>query len=566
MSAKIIRNKHTGYGEGYGFVEFSDRATAERALRSTNGAPMPGANGRGFRLNWASFGVGAASRNGLGTTFKRLGTTFERHRHSVGTHDRTNASARRASDGPRSNADATLPPTSLETSEEASQRDASDETGGLGGVSAVSDAFIPRQTNQPKQPKPFSEEHSAFVGDLPPEVNDFALQETFSVRYESVRNARVVTDPRTGRSKGFGFVRFADERERDAALVEMHGAPCGSRAMRLSLAVPRKRQQQQALTDGSVSGSASPARGLSTPNGGSPERGGETTDGGTSTREYEYARTASFDALSAAGVRPLGGAPATVFVGGLDPSVRESDLCSLFEKMGALVYVKIPKGRGCGFVQFEARASAEAAIAALNGARVGAAGSKMRLSWVRANNPHTNARGQTPRGFPGPLTRPANEGVVQNPLYYADEGAYFAAAYHPGMPGMMPGMGMESYAPGSYYFPAPGGGWMAPGGGWVPALPAELQGAYGQNVGSAVPRGSGGFHPPAFASGPEDLYAFAQQQYFAAQRRAPFERAAEFQTDPRTAAAAPAGARAGPAPPPTPPGAKKVASGGGAAA
>ena len=69
---------------------------------------------------------------------------------------------------------------------------------------------------------------------------------------------------------------------------------------------------------------------------------------------------------------------------------------------------------------------ANAAIAALNGARVGAAGSKMRLSWVRANNPHTNARGQTPRGFPGPLTRPANEGVVQNPLYYADEGAYFA--------------------------------------------------------------------------------------------------------------------------------------------
>ena len=102
VSAKIIRNKHTGYSEGYGFVEFSDRATAERALRSTNGAPMPGANGRGFRLNWASFGVGAASRNGR--------ATFERHQHSVGTHDRTNASERRASDRPNPNADETLPP------------------------------------------------------------------------------------------------------------------------------------------------------------------------------------------------------------------------------------------------------------------------------------------------------------------------------------------------------------------------------------------------------------------------------------------------------------------------
>lgn len=559
VSAKIIRNKHTGYSEGYGFVEFSDRATAERALRSTNGAPMPGTNGRGFRLNWASFGVGAASRNG------RV-PTFERHQQSVGTErtDRTNASDRRSlRDGSNPNADETRLPTSEEASEEASQasrRDVScDATDRVEGVSAVSsdDAFDPNQPNQlvKQKKKPFTEEHSAFVGDLPPEVNDFALQETFVARYASVRNARVVTDPRTGRSKGFGFVRFADERERDAALVEMHGTPCGSRAMRLSLALPRKRR----LGD-DVSGSASPAGSrLSTPNGGSPERGGETdtdvvfqTEGGTSTREY--ARVASFDALSAAGVA-RGGAPATVFVGGLDPSVRESDLCRVFEKMGALTYVKIPRGRGCGFVQFEARASAETAIAALNGARVGAAGSKMRLSWVRANNP-TYARGGA-RGFPAP--GPANEGGA---LYYAD-------AYHPGMPGMMPGMpgmgmgmGMESYVSGSYYFPAPGGGWMAPGGGWIPALPAELQGAYGRNV----PERSGGFHPPAFASGPEASYAFAQQQYFAAQQRVPFERAAEFQTDPHTAAAAPASARAGPAPPPTPPGKKKVASGGGAAA
>ena len=101
---------------------------------------------------------------------------------------------------------------------------------------------------------------------------------------------------------------------------------------------------------------------------------------------------------------------------------------------------------------------------------------------------------------------------------------YYADAYHPGMPGMGMGMGMESYVSGSYYFPAPGGGWMAPGGGWIPALPAELQGAYGRNV----PERSGGFHPPAFASGPEASYAFAQQQYFAAQQRVPFERAAEF--------------------------------------
>ena len=170
---------------------------------------------------------------------------------------------------------------------------------------------------------------------MPPEVNDFALQETFVARYASVRNARVVTDPRTGRSKGFGFVRFADERERDAALVEMHGTPCGSRAMRLSLALPRKHRLGDV-----VSGSASPAGSrLSTPNGGSPERGGETdtdvvfqTEGGTSTRG-EYARTSLLLTPS----RPPASPPEAArrrrcSWGGLDPSVRESDLCRVFEK------------------------------------------------------------------------------------------------------------------------------------------------------------------------------------------------------------------------------------------
>jgi RNA recognition motif-containing protein len=69
------------------------------------------------------------------------------------------------------------------------------------------------------------------VGDLPPDVNDFALQEKFAERYPSVRNARVVTDPQTGRSKGFGFVRFGNAAERDKSLVEMNGVKCGSRCV-----------------------------------------------------------------------------------------------------------------------------------------------------------------------------------------------------------------------------------------------------------------------------------------------------------------------------------------------
>ena len=49
---------------------------------------------------------------------------------------------------------------------------------------------------------------SLFVGDLAPDVSDIILQEYFRQFYPSVRSAKVITDAATGRSKGYGFVRF----------------------------------------------------------------------------------------------------------------------------------------------------------------------------------------------------------------------------------------------------------------------------------------------------------------------------------------------------------------------
>lgn len=100
-------------------------------------------------------------------------------------------------------------------------------------------------------------EHSIFVGDLAPDVSDYLLQETFRAHYPSVRGAKVVTDPSTGRSKGYGFVKFADETERNRAMTEMNGQYCLSRPMRISAATPKKSpgiQQPYAVAKGNFSG------------------------------------------------------------------------------------------------------------------------------------------------------------------------------------------------------------------------------------------------------------------------------------------------------------------------
>lgn len=192
---------------------------------------------------------------------------------------------------------------------------------------------------------------SIFVGDLAPDVNDLMLQDTFKSRYSSVKSAKVVVDLLTGRSKGYGFVRFGEESERTHAMTEMNGVYCSSRPMRISVATSKKSL-------------------------------------GAATQQYNPKASVSYQNM-AYGSMPAQGVSSdndttntTVFVGGLDPSVKDQDLRQVFGQYGELMSVKIPAGKGCGFVQFAHRASAEDAIQKLHGTIIGQ--QPVRLSWGRS--------------------------------------------------------------------------------------------------------------------------------------------------------------------------------------
>ena len=60
-----------------------------------------------------------------------------------------------------------------------------------------------------------STEYSIFVGDLGREVTNIILQETFQSQYSSVKGAKVLIDANTTCTKGYGFVRFGDENEKN---------------------------------------------------------------------------------------------------------------------------------------------------------------------------------------------------------------------------------------------------------------------------------------------------------------------------------------------------------------
>ena len=92
-------------------------------------------------------------------------------------------------------------------------------------------------------------EYSIFVGDLAPETSNSDLVAVFRnpvlglrndrapkfIRpFYSCKSAKIMLDPVTGVSRGYGFVRFTDEADQQRALIEMHGLYCLSRPSKFS--------------------------------------------------------------------------------------------------------------------------------------------------------------------------------------------------------------------------------------------------------------------------------------------------------------------------------------------
>ncbi|KAH8622428.1 hypothetical protein IG631_22703 [Alternaria alternata] len=245
-------------------------------------------------------------------------------------------------------------------------------------------------------------EFSIFVGDLGPEVTEFVLVQLFQNKYQSTKSAKIMSDPISGMSRGYGFVRFASEEDQQKALTEMQGVYCGNRPMRISTATPKNK-----------SGGPGGPGGMGMPQGG----------GGPGMGMYSM------------GAPPMGGyygAPqpmnqftdpnnTTVFVGGLSGYVTEDELRSFFQGFGEITYVKIPPGKGCGFVQFVQRHAAEMAINQMQGYPIG--NSRVRLSWGRSQN-NSGPAGTPYRPAPPPPV-PFGPGMGMPPQHpYGGGGGY----------------------------------------------------------------------------------------------------------------------------------------------
>ena len=77
-----------------------------------------------------------------------------------------------------------------------------------------------------------------FVGGLAWATTDDGLRQAFE-KFGEVAEAKVIMDRETGRSRGFGFVSFANDESCNSAISEMDGAQLDGRTIKVNEAQER---------------------------------------------------------------------------------------------------------------------------------------------------------------------------------------------------------------------------------------------------------------------------------------------------------------------------------------
>jgi len=82
-----------------------------------------------------------------------------------------------------------------------------------------------------------------YVGNLPFSIGFKELTELFE-KFGEIEESVVIADKFNGRSKGFGFVNFADDKAADKAVKEMDGKDVNGRALKVKEATPREETER----------------------------------------------------------------------------------------------------------------------------------------------------------------------------------------------------------------------------------------------------------------------------------------------------------------------------------
>ena len=250
-----------------------------------------------------------------------------------------------------------------------------------------------------------------FVGDLSPEVDDETLNKSFS-KFPSLKQAHVMWDMQTSRSRGYGFVSFGQQADAELALQTMNGEWISGRAIRCNWAshkqlnnnnnyrnnnrhhqnnrqfrpfnnaIPQQLQNQNngmPIGNGQFNpnqqGNMPPSQQQlhNVPQANNSNNGNQANIPVMSPQSYDIV------------LRQTPSWQTTVYLGNIAHFTQQTDLIPLLQNFGFIVDFKFHPERGCAFVKYDSHERAALAIVQLAGFTIN--GRPLKCGWGKDRPP-----------------------------------------------------------------------------------------------------------------------------------------------------------------------------------
>ena len=92
-------------------------------------------------------------------------------------------------------------------------------------------------------------EKKLYVGNISYNTTEDELKELFS-KCGEVSSVKIITDPHTGRAKGFGFVEMTSEADAKKAIAELNGTMSADRTITVAEAKPQQPRERRSFGGG----------------------------------------------------------------------------------------------------------------------------------------------------------------------------------------------------------------------------------------------------------------------------------------------------------------------------
>ncbi|XP_076340678.1 nucleolysin TIAR-like isoform X3 [Tachypleus tridentatus] len=274
--------------------------------------------------------------------------------------------------------------------------------------------------NTPKQDT--SKHHHIFVGDLSPEIETTQLREAF-LPFGEISDCRVVRDPQTLKSKGYGFVSFVKKADAENAITQMNGQWLGTRTIRTNWATRKPANnrpnegrhyladtEHMKITFHHVKGLCKIVR---------RRKNGVKANSKPLTFDEVYNQSSPNNC--------------TVYCGGINQGLSDELVHKTFITYGPIQEIRVFKDKGYAFIRFATKEAATHAIVGTHNCEIN--GQSVKCSWGKETGDQTNQ--QQTQNLTTPYTYP-----------YQQMGYWYPQGYPPVQGQFVQGV---NYPYGQYY-------------------------------------------------------------------------------------------------------------------